>query len=200
MNPTEALRIDFELVEKIKYDADQLGIIYKKCKPNSIKFLQKYSGGTFNIYELEDIFQDSIIVFYEKILQENFKLSCTIQTYINSVCRNIFLNKVSKSKKVISWNEHLENNSFYDPEITDIFKEVETINDQLFKALELALKDIKESGGKCYELLSLYWYHKKSMKEISDLMGYTNADNTKNQKAKCQKRLKNKAFMVLKTF
>ena len=66
-----------------------------------------------------------------------------------------------------------------------------------FTAIERALDKIKAAGGHCYELLSLFWYHKKTMKELTELFGYSNADNTKQQKAKCQKRLEKIAYNEL---
>ena len=57
---------------------------------------------------------------------------------------------------------------------------------------------MKDAGGHCYELLTLFWYHKKSMNDLTQHFGYTSADNTKNQKARCQKRLEKIAYNELK--
>jgi hypothetical protein len=56
---------------------------------------------------------------------------------------------------------------------------------------------MKAAGGHCYELLTLFWYHKKSMNELTTEFGYTNEVNTRNQKAKCQKRLEKIAYNEL---
>ena len=57
---------------------------------------------------------------------------------------------------------------------------------------------MKDAGGHCYELLTLFWYHKKSMNDLTAEFGYTNEVNTRNQKSKCQKRLEKIAFNELK--
>ena len=85
----------------------------------------------------------------------------------------------------------------YNPLIIDTLEEFEDTKEKQFNAIEKALEKIKEAGGHCYELLTLFWYHKKSMNELSEVFGYSNADNTKNQKARCQKRLEKLTFELM---
>jgi hypothetical protein len=59
---------------------------------------------------------------------------------------------------------------------------------------------MKDAGGHCYELLTLFWYHKKSMNELTTVFGYTNEVNTRVQKSKCQKRLEKMAFSQLNSY
>lgn len=191
---------DQELLKKIKENSDNLGYVYKNCKSNSIRFMKKMTS-KMNEYELEDVFQDAILVLYEKITKGNFELTCSFQTYINSVCRFQLLNALSKTGQSV---DYIENNDNDDEDsdmsyiyITDSLDEIENTNEPYFVAIEKALLKIKEAGGHCYELLTLFWYHKKSMNELTEVFGYSNADNTKNQKAKCQKRLEKLAFNEL---
>jgi RNA polymerase sigma factor (sigma-70 family) len=191
---------DQELLLKIKENNDNLGIVYKKCKANSIRFMKKMTS-KMNEYELEDVFQDAILVLYEKITKENFELTCSFQTYINSVCRFQLLNALSKTGQSV---DYIENNDNDDEDsdmsyiyITDSLDEIENTNEPYFVAVEKALLKIKEAGGHCYELLTLFWYHKKSMNELTEAFGYSNSDNTKQQKARCQKRLEKLAFNEL---
>jgi hypothetical protein len=85
----------------------------------------------------------------------------------------------------------------YDVSITDTLDEIEDIKEAQFTALESALEIMKTAGGRCYELLTFFWYHRKSMNELAQIFGYSDADNTKNQKARCQKRLKDIAYNEL---
>jgi DNA-directed RNA polymerase specialized sigma subunit len=55
---------------------------------------------------------------------------------------------------------------------------------------EILLKEIiKKTGEQCKELLRLYYYENKSMKEITVLMNFSNENSTKTQKYKCMKKL-----------
>ena len=57
-------------------------------------------------------------------------------------------------------------------------------------AIKKALFKMKADGGHCAELLVLFWWRKRSMKELTEIYGYKNELTAKNQKARCQKRLK----------
>lgn len=191
---------DSELVVLIEQNQDYLGEVYKRSKSYCIQYMRKMTNGSKNDYELDDVFHDSMLVLYEKIIKGDFELTASLQTYLNSVCRFQLLNKMDKEKRYSDYEEQggkdddEENPMSYKSTITDFLDEIEDSKESQFIAIERALLKIKEAGGHCYELLTLFWYHKKSMNELAEVFGYSNADNTKNQKARCQKRLEKIAF------
>ena len=63
-----------------------------------------------------------------------------------------------------------------------------------FMLMEHAMDKI---GEPCKSLLEAYYFQKKSMPEIADFFGYTNADNAKTQKYKCLIRLKKIFFAFI---
>jgi RNA polymerase sigma factor (sigma-70 family) len=194
---------DQELLIKIKQNSDHIGIVYKRCKSNCIGFMRKMTSGRISDYELEDVFQDASIILYEKIVNDNFILTASFQTYLNSVCRFQLLNTLEKSKLTTDFQENKdsdddENPMSYLSTITDTLDEIDNSNEPQFIAIEKGLEKLKAAGGHCYELLTLFWYHKKSMNELTEVFGYSNSDNTKQQKARCQKRLEKMAFNELK--
>lgn len=186
---------DAELIPLIKENQEYLGIIYKRCKSYSIRFMINMTGGKMKNDDLEDIYQDSILIFYEKIIGGDFVLTSKIQTYINSVCRFQLLNKHKIASKTISYvnNGDEENHESYDDKITDTLDKIEDPKEKQFTAIEKALEKMKDAGGKCYQILTLFWYHKKSMNEIATICNYTNAANAKNQKSRCQEKLRKMA-------
>ena len=193
---------DQELLVKIKSNSDYLGIVYKRCKSNCLGFMRKMTSGKISDYELEDVFQDANIILYEKIVKGDFVLTATFQTYLNSVCRFQLLNTLEKSKLTTDYEDNSdddddENPNGYHSSITDSLDAVDHSNEPQFLAIETALVKMKDAGGHCYELLTLFWYHKKSMNELTTEFGYTNSDTTKNQKARCQKRLEKIAYNEL---
>jgi RNA polymerase sigma factor (sigma-70 family) len=194
---------DKELVILIQQNQDYLGEVYKRCKQYSISFMRKMTNGCKSDYELDDVFHDAILVLYEKIIGANFELTASLQTYLNSVCRFQLLNKMGKEKLNSDYDEHIgkdddeDNPMSYKSTITDTLDEIEDPKESQFTSIERALIVMKEVGGHCYELLTLFWYHKKSMTELTQHFGYSNSDNTKNQKGRCQKRLEKMAFNEL---
>lgn len=195
---------DHEIISKIKENSEALGIVFKKCKPGAIQFLRKINYQSNERIDIEDIFQDAILVLYENIVNKDFILASntSLQTYLNSVCRNQLLKKIEKNN-LVELNENKGNDEDHDevmefnPLIIDTLEEFVDIKEQQFNAMEKALEKIKQAGGHCYELLTLFWYHRKSMSELSEVFGYSNADNTKNQKARCQKRLEKLTFELM---
>lgn len=194
---------DQELILKIKEDSEALGLVYKKCKSSSLQFLRKINYQSNDRIDIEDIFQDAIIILYEKIRSNDFVLTSSLQTYLNSVCRFQLLNKIEKNNAVEFYDNNenddveSEDSMGFNPLITDSLEEFEDSTEQQYNAIEKALERMKVAGGHCYELLTLFWYHKKNMNELTEIFGYTNADNTKSQKARCQKRLKNMTFDLM---
>jgi RNA polymerase sigma factor (sigma-70 family) len=194
---------DPELVQLIQQNQDYLGEVYKRCKSYCIQFMRKMTNGSKSDYELDDVFHDSILVLYEKIVSDNFELTASLQTYLNSVCRFQLLNKIGKEKLHSDYDEHIgkdddeDHPMSYRLSITDSLEEIEDPKESQFTAIERALIIMKETGGHCYELLTLFWYHKKSMNDLTAIFGYTNEVNTRNQKSKCQKRLEKMAFNEL---
>ena len=191
---------DSELVQLIQQNQDYLGEVYKRCKQYSISFMRKMTNGAKNDYELDDVFHDSILVLYEKIIKGNFELTASLQVYLNSVCRFQLLNKLGKDKKYSEYNEPIgkdgdeDNSMSYNASITDTLDEIEDPKESQFTAIESALEIIKAAGGHCYELLTLYWYHKKSHVEIAQIMNYSNDKTSKKQKSGCQEKLRKMAF------
>lgn len=193
---------DLELVQLIQENQDYLGEVYKRCKSYCIKFMRKMINASKNDDELDDVFHDSILILYEKIVGGNFELtnSASIQTYLNSVCRFQLLNKIGKDKKYSDYDETIgkngdeDNPMSYNAFITDTLDEIEDSKESHFTAIERALEKMKAAGGHCYELITLFWYHKKSMLELKETFGYTNDVNTRVQKSKCQERLRKLTF------
>jgi DNA-directed RNA polymerase specialized sigma subunit len=63
--------------------------------------------------------------------------------------------------------------------------------DMQLNKMENALKLL---GEPCKTIMEDFYMHSKSMQEICERFGYTNADNAKTQKYKCLQRLKKLFF------
>lgn len=195
---------DNELVLLIQQNQDYLGEVYKRCKQYSVSFMRNMTNGSKSDYELDDVFHDAMLVLYEKIVGGKFELTASLQTYLNSVCRFQLLNKIGKDKKYSDYDEPnikeedgIESPMNYKTSITDTLDEIEDFKESQFSAIESALEKMKFAGGHCYELLTLYWYHKKSHAEIAQIMNYSNDKTSKKQKSGCQEKLRKMAFNEL---
>ena len=132
--------------------------------------------------DARDIFQEAIIVLYEKAKSGSFELHAQLKTYIYAVCRRLWL------KRLITYQRYSGDLANAPESIaTDDDIEMYEHRTQDFELMEKALQHL---GEPCKELLESYYLKKKNMSEIAREFGYTNADNAKNQKYKCLMRLK----------
>lgn len=202
---------DSELLERIRLDSSLVEIVYRRCKSNSMRFMRNRWSTTLE-EDLEDIFQDAFIVLVERINGGGFNLTdgATFQTYLNSVCRNQLLRRYRDSGSFIELNDvqidetenqdELVNSAQSDTflsTITDYLTELEGENEPLFQALERAFGELRNRGGHCHEMLIMFWYQNCSIRELTEHFGYTTEVNTRNQKSRCQDRLRNMAVDIL---
>jgi RNA polymerase sigma factor (sigma-70 family) len=136
--------------------------------------------------DARDIFQEAIVVLYEKAKSGSFELHAQLKTYIYAVCRRLWLKKLSQNQR---FSGDLANAAESIATEEDI--EMYEHRTQDFELMEQALQNL---GEPCKELLESYYMRKKNMSEIAKEFGYTNADNAKNQKYKCLMRLKKLFF------
>ena len=137
-----------------------------------------------------DLFQETIIVLYEKIKKGNFELQCLLKTFLYSVARRLWLKKLQQQQRYISQPDGLEETI---PVENEIESHLKLQND--FYLMESSMNKI---GEPCKSLLQAYYLQKKHMNVIAQEFGYTNADNAKTQKYKCLVRLKKLFFAQYK--
>jgi RNA polymerase sigma factor (sigma-70 family) len=161
--------------------------IYRDNYPVIQSFILNNNG---NSDEARDIFQEAMIVMYEKAVSGSFELNCQLKTYLYSVCRRLWLKRLQQLQRYGSLVEHVEETVAVDEDLE--FHEKHNAD---FLIMENALNKI---GEPCKSLLEAYYLQKKNMLEIAADFGYTNADNAKTQKYKCLVRLKKLFFAQYK--
>jgi RNA polymerase sigma factor (sigma-70 family) len=164
-------------------DRESVETIYKQHY-NMVQTLIVNNNGS--IEDAKDIFQEALIVLYEKSKSGTFELNCQIKTYIYSVCRRLWLKRFHQLQKLAPEVENMD-------EVIPVEEELEMF-EQKNKDFLLMDKAMQNLGEPCKSLLESYYLQKRSMVEIATDFGYTNADNAKNQKYKCLMRLKKMFF------
>ena len=140
--------------------------------------------------DARDIFQETVIVLYEKAKSGSFELNCQLKTYVYSVSRRLWLKKLQQQQKFIPNINGLD-------ETVPVEEEVESHN-QLNSEFQMMEKALLHLGEPCRSLIEAFYLQKKSMTDIAGHFGYTNADNAKNQKYKCLMRLRKLFFAEFK--
>lgn len=155
---------------------------------NTIQALIINNNGSSD--DAKDIFQEAMIVLYEKVRSGTFELNCQIKTFMYSVCRRLWLKRLQQQNRFSSPGDSME---LVVP-VEDELEEHERRNDEF----DMMDKAISHLGEPCKSLIEAYYLQKQSMQEIAANFGYTNADNAKNQKYKCLMRLKKIFFAQYK--
>lgn len=154
---------------------------------NIVQALVLTNNGTAE--DAKDIFQETMIVLYEKVQSGTFELNCQIKTFIYSVSRRLWLKRLMLQNRFILSDANEEVIS-----VEDDLEEHERRNTE-FGMMEKAMSGL---GEPCKSLLEAFYLQKKTMQDIASSFGYTNAENAKNQKYKCLMRLKKLFFSQYK--
>jgi RNA polymerase sigma factor (sigma-70 family) len=178
---------DREVIVGILNDSKHtLNQLYKSYFPMVLQLVLSNNG---NEDDAKDIFQESVIVLYNKVKSGNFELNSKLKTFIYSVCRRLWLKRLNqKSRNVSGELVDLENLESIEQDLT-----YHEEKDAQFRQMEKALMLL---GEPCKTIIEDYYIQNRSMQDISEKFGYTNADNAKTQKYKCLQRLKKLFFQV----
>jgi RNA polymerase sigma factor (sigma-70 family) len=154
---------------------------------NLIQALVINNNGTAE--DAKDIFQEAMIVLYEKVQTGSFELNCQIRTFMYSVSRRLWLKRLM-----------LQNRFQVSDTQDDVVAVDEPVEDHEKRNLEFSMmeKAMSGLGEPCKSLLEAFYLKKKSMQDIAASFGYTNSENAKNQKYKCLMRLKKLFFSQYK--
>lgn len=169
---------DFEIIELIQQNKTPKAI---KALYSYFKVIKKYilaNSGTKQ--DAEDVFQEALLLTLEKIKNPSFNLTASLNTFLFSVSKNMWL-EVLKTKKHM--HEFKPENNF----VLNDENELQKAND---KKLETAETAFLKLGKQCKDLLVNFYYKQLSMQEIARLMGFSTEAVAKNQKYRCLEKAK----------
>ncbi len=163
---------DSEVIDLIKKgDERALDYLYKKNYKMMANLIVKNNGTE---EEAKDVYQDALIVFWQKTTSGELVMTSKISTYLYSICQNL-------------WRKELDRKSRYSYEETDRGESVDLVEkDERVKIVHQCLALL---GDSCRKILSYYYFDELSMNDIADKMGFANADTAKTKKYKCKQEL-----------
>lgn len=158
-------------------DQGVLRRIYKETGKEFLSWI--YTQAKISNQEAEEIFQDSLLVFYEKMIAPAFSLSSHWKTFLFAIGKNKLREFLRRNQRAVSFEESTHDR------VTEAEDDIE-----VDESTTLVIKCIEELGAPCKDLILAYYYHTLSLEEASLKLGYKNANSAKNQKFKCMQRLK----------
>jgi RNA polymerase sigma factor (sigma-70 family) len=145
--------------------------IYLKVLKDFRRWLIKNNGRT---EDAEDCCADAIMNYLLKKDQLNLVTESEIGAYLFSTAKYMWFRVINKDSDVpLSPNHNTGNEEFP-------FEKWE-INEEKYKIIEECLSLLHKKGR---ELIELFYLHGKSMNEVVQILGYSNADSAKTAKNK----------------
>jgi len=163
-----------------KRDREVIRYVYKEYYP-TIKFLIISNSGSDT--DAEDVFQDAMVIIYRKISEDRLVLTSSFKTFLYSICRNLWLQRLDR--KLFSY-EFMENENLTDMQDAIVVELTEMENEKyrLFQQHFLRLSE------DCKKILRLFM-NKVPLKEIAEIMGFKTEKYAKTRKFMCKEKLKN---------
>jgi DNA-directed RNA polymerase specialized sigma24 family protein len=148
--------------------------LYREAFPKVAAFVSSRSG---SFQDAKDIFQDSLVIFYEKVTHEQFEIHLSEAAYVTGIAKHLWLRKFKREAGHVS----LE-----DAECAI------TIPEDYNPAFETGklMSFLERTGKKCMELLKAFYYDRQSMEEITHGFGYRTSHSATVQKFKCLEKMR----------
>ena len=146
---------------------------------SKIGHLVRANSGTEE--EAKDVIQEAIIAFYENVKKGLFKGESNTSTYLYSIARFIWLNKL-KRKNLETHKLETTHRTIHEPALP------RRIIDR--ESRQQLLNFFSRLGKDCQQVLMDTIYYNRNMKEIAKNMGYENEQIARNKKYLCLKKTK----------
>lgn len=144
--------------------------LYKSAFPAVARYVSKM-GGTFD--EAKDIFQDALVIWYEKAVAGSANIKINDKAYLLGIAKHLWLKK------------HQENNKQQSLDGFDVAQEEE---EQLSDSK--ILNFLQTAGKKCMDLLRSFYYDQIPLADIAETFGFSGVRSATVQKYKCLEKVR----------
>lgn len=175
---------DKAIIQGIKLKKESVLVhCYKEYFPCILYLVQQNNG----VYEdAEDVFQDGMMILFSKFSKNSGKLTCSVKTYFYAVCRNIWMQRLERTKRMV-YREEVEVN-----ERTMLYNlREEELKEDYLERLRYFHAHFRLLPKDCQKLL-LMFFDKVPLKDIAKEMGVSGVKYIKSRKYCCKNLLRNK--------
>ncbi len=157
--------------------------LYREYFP-AILFMVESNNGVYE--DAEDVFQDGLVVLYRKLRQDKIKLSCSVKTFLYSVCRNIWLRRLARKTKLLM-HPDLEVNE----QAVEYQMKAHELREEHLERLRIFQTHFLSLPKDCQKILVMF-FDKVPLKEIAETMGLKGENYVKSRKYMCKNLLRKK--------
>ncbi len=171
---------DKEILRRIRAnDRTILGALYLNHEKSITRFVLGHGGSRM---DAEDVLQEAIIVLWRGVTSGQFESRAKISTYLFSVAKNIWFNESRRKKRQAEPREDFSTHRDTGENALETVMRLER-NNSLHRALEKLKKP-------CRDILYFFYFEKRSMNEIAQLLNFANSNTVKAKKYQCLQELK----------
>lgn len=147
---------------------------------NKVKAMIRNRGG--NTEEAEDIFQEVILIFYQKVLENELtEENCNIGGFLMTVSQRMWYTKINRKSMMEKHHDHIRvGEKMTDDTYEFIFSE---------ERKDLMTKIFNLLDENCKKVIKYVIFDNLSMKEIAQKMKYTSEDVAKSTHYRCRQKL-----------
>lgn len=131
--------------------------------------------------EAKDVFQDAMVVLYNKLKSDRFEKKSSINTFLFGIARNLWLRVLSQNKKQHLIQDELKQEDSM--ESIPIWKEGSD-NKTILNSL------MDQIGRSCQRLLKLYYYDNFSTQELRKQLNLGSEQVVRTKVYRCMKKLR----------
>ena len=169
--------------------------ICREMKPGFVSILgQTFSVDRISSEDIEDIFQESLIVLMQKV--KSGKVVCSHEgalfSYLVQVGKLTACNQLRKKREL-----NLDDAVTFSLQLHNIEDDEIAAYEKQQAQNELLDKIFGRIPSECSTLLKHFYWNHKPMDEIASILGMRNADSVKSKKNKCMNRIKEIAARII---
>ena len=146
--------------------------LYKKAFPIVAQYIARMGG---SLEEAQDIFQDTLVIYYEKVASEKAETIVNENAYLFGIAKRLWLRRYNEDSK----NQFLNVNDF----------DIQDVPDEILATGKI-LYYLETAGKKCMELLKAFYYDHLSVDNVATLFGYSSTHSATVAKYKCLEKVR----------
>ncbi|MBC8042825.1 MAG: sigma-70 family RNA polymerase sigma factor [Rhizobacter sp.] len=186
------------------FDADEIAAareqvfigLYTAALPLVAKYVSQM-GGSFE--EAKDIFQDAVVIYYEKVMTASVAITHSEQAYLLGIAKHLWVKRYRERRS------HLPIETVADNLVAETVvdgRAAETANlaagedrlstdeDRLSHSSGKLMQFLETAGERCMQILRAFYYDKRQMADVATMFGYSSVRSATVQKYKCLEKVR----------
>lgn len=144
--------------------------LYKKAYPAVAHYVVRMGG---SLEEAQDIFQDALVLYYEKTLSAEAETIGNEKAYLAGIAKNLWLQRYKEGSRNHPLNDF----------------DIQAVADEQ-PASGKILHYLETTGEKCMKLLKAYYYDRLPVATVAGLFGYSGIRSATVAKYKCLEKVR----------